>query len=416
MRTGIPSKKQAARVEPSGAKRVQRRLEPSIRKRTDRKKRPWLLDLPAQLSETGSRQRLHFAKKTEAERELDKRLRDKEAYGDQSEQIHPGLSAEAKEAAELLKPFGVSLLGAVKAHLATLEQARESITLDEAFRRFLASREDLSPTYRRTIEKLQRKLPKACMGKMVSDLTRRNVSAVLGEVSPTSSQFNSDLARLRSVLSEAQKDGFCAVNPAADIRTRKTEEKRPHALTVKQSRAVLDACKDHRGTEGAPYPVDCRDALPAIAVQLFAGVRPAEVTRMTWENIDFERGHVAVPPGAAKTSDWRYIEMEPALRAWLDPWRKADDEPLCPSNWERKRKQVRHAAKIAEHADCLRHTFASMWLSAFGDMGGLLERMGHTTQRTTLKHYRRAVIKSDALEFWQIAPEGVEIKLTGVAA
>ena len=48
-------------------------------------------------------------------------------------------------------------------------------------------------------------------------------------------------------------------------------------------------------------------------------------------------------------------------------------------------------------------------------MGGLLERMGHTTQRTTLKHYRRAVLKSDALEFWRIAPEGVEITNVRVA-
>jgi len=396
--------------------KVQRRIEPSIRKRTDRKRRPWLLDLPAALSETGARQRLHFAKRKEAEAELGKRLRIKEEFGTQSDHIHPLLAAEAQEAAALLQPFGISLLSAAKAHVAMLEQARASITLGKAFERFLASREDLSPTYRSTIERLERKLPASFTREKVSDLSRRTISSVLETVSPTPSQFNSDLARLRSVLSEAQKDGFSKSNPAAEVRKRKTEEKRPHALTAKQSRAVLDACQDYRNTEGASYEVDCRDALPAFAIQLFAGVRPAEITRMKWEHVDFERGHVAVPPGAAKTSDWRYIALEPCLRAWLEPLRRNASEPLCPSNWERKRKQVRAVAKIGEHADCLRHTFASMWLAAFGDMGGLLERMGHTTQRTTLKHYRRAVLKPDALDFWRIAPEGVEIELVGVAA
>jgi hypothetical protein len=37
-------------------------------------------------------------------------------------------------------------------------------------------------------------------------------------------------------------------------------------------------------------------------------------------------------------------------------------------------------------------------------MGGLLQNMGHTTQQTTLKHYRAAVTAEDAAAFWAIDP------------
>ncbi len=373
------------------------------------------LDIGAKVSPTGKRERIWFEKRKEAEREAKRRRELVEEYGNRALTIAPSLAEQAEQAADMLEPFGVSLLEAVGQYVANREAAAQSVPLSQAFDRFLATREDLSETYRRTIDKLRRRLPMRFMKRQVAELSRREVADALESIASTAPQFNSDLARLRSVLGEAHKEGFSASNPAASIRSRKTEEKRPHVLTAKESRAVLTACKDYRKTEGVAYQVDCRDALPGFAVQLFAGVRPAEITRMTWEHIDFERGHITVPPGAAKTSDWRYIELEPALRAWLEPHKRTESEPLCPSNWDRKRKQVRSASGIAEHADCLRHTFASMWLAAFGDMGGLLERMGHTTQRTTLKHYRRAVLKSDALEFWRIAPEGVEITNVRVA-
>ncbi len=374
------------------------------------------LDIHKSLSETGKRQRIWFRLRREAEREVARRLEVRDLYGEQGCTIPQSLAGQAAEAQNLLEPFGLSIIEAVKAHVATLVESSKSINLDQAFTRFVNTRDDLSEIYLRSIIKLAEKLPDNLMNEMLSDLTRKRVTAVLNDICSTGPQFNADRARLSAVIGEAQKDGFCSGNAAREVRKRKLTEARPHVLTVRQSMAVLKACRDFRDSSTAPYPVDCRDAIPAFALQLFAGIRPNEVARLAWKNVDFKRGHVAVPPSAAKTSDWRYIEMEPALRAWLEQWIGRADELICPSNWDRKRKQVRSASKISDHSDVLRHTFASMWLAAFGDMGGLLERMGHTTQRTTLKHYRRAVLKADALEVWKIAPKGVEIELTGVAA
>ena len=313
----------------------------------------------------------------------------------------------------------MTLLEEVNGYIATRKAREESISLLEAFERFLDSREDRSASYLSTIRKLKRKIPKKYLDIQVSDLTRKSVTNLLGEIANTPAQHNADRARLSSILGDAHKDGFSATNPVSDVRKLKETKGAPYVLTLEQSRAVFAACRDYRDNEDAAYQVDCRDALPAFAVQLFAGLRPQETTRLKWSHIDFEKGHIAVPASVSKTGTARYVDLEPALRAWLEPFRGKDTGALVPSNWGRKRRQVRTVLKLPEDGQkgsVFRHTYASMWLAAFGDMNALLLRMGHTTQRTTLEHYQRAVIKSDALEFWKIAPEGVEIDLVGVIA
>ena len=59
-----------------------------------------------------------------------------------------------------------------------------------------------------------------------------------------------------------------------------------------------------------------------IAIGGFAGLRTAEILRLTWEEVFRVPGHIEVTAGKAKTRQRRLVEVCPALAAWLEPCRK----------------------------------------------------------------------------------------------
>lgn len=419
---------------PSGAKKVQRRIAPSIRKRTDRKNRPWLLDLPAELSETGKRQRLHFAKKLEAERELEKRLRDKAAYGDQSDPIHPGLSAEAKEAAELLKPWNATLLQAVQAYVSTRERDAASETVSKAWAEYEKLKETRAPSHRENLAQFGRKLPEWFKAMAVSAVTPDDVRRVLGNATTGASRFNKCRGFLNNFFKECIKDEWCDANPVERVRKKdKDTIAEVPVLSVEELQDVFGACQDYR-TSG-DYPrnskearrelLDCRDCALSFAILAFAGVRPIELTRLTWEDVSIPLRNIRIGARNSKTRTLRNVRIEGNLLAWMEAVPKAKrNGPLVPSDWTRKRAKVMREAELPVDnrqaqqrlQDVFRHSYGSYHLATFSDLEALQANMGHSHATTYFNHYHNARLKAEALPWWQIGPNGVEIELVGVAA
>ena len=152
----------------------------------------------------------------------------------------------------------------------------------------------------------------------------------------------------------------------------------------------------------ASAPQDCR---AAYAVLLFAGVRPAELTRLTWANIREEYIHLT--PSITKTAQARNIEIEPTLAAWLSAaGPHADNEPICPANWKRKNQATRAAAGLSNRPDTARHSYATYHLAIHQNTESLKINMGHSRNSDTLfVHYRAAATPATAAEFWNILPE-----------
>jgi integrase len=73
-------------------------------------------------------------------------------------------------------------------------------------------------------------------------------------------------------------------------------------------------------------------ALPALAIELFAGLRTAEVARLRWEDVDFKQRHVAVLAGDAKTAGLRLVPMTNNLVEWLAPRRGGPKALVYPEN------------------------------------------------------------------------------------
>jgi integrase len=100
-----------------------------------------------------------------------------------------------------------------------------------------------------------------------------------------------------------------------------------------------------------------------LALALFAGVRPDELSRTGREWLHLEEGTLRITAKASKTSQTRVIELHPTAIAWLQYWVKKVPADILLTvtghrkRWERLRKEAGLGQKWVH--DVLRHTFVS---------------------------------------------------------
>ena len=162
-------------------------------------------------------------------------------------------------------------------------------------------------------------------------------------------------------------------------------------------------------TVPAIYRLDCSDALVPFAVLLFAGIRPEELTKLTWEDLRTEPGgaaYIHIKPSVAKTRQVRLVRVRETLAAFLAlvP-ENARTGALVPKNWKRKAAIVRKAAGLQNRHDTARHSFASYALALDNSLDNLRADLGHTRGSDMLyKHYRAATSAEAARQYWGISP------------
>ena len=188
--------------------------------------------------------------------------------------------------------------------------------------------------------------------------------------------------------------GYCLANPIKQTAKAKEVDRPPGILSVAQSANLLA----HAGPE----------ILPAIALGLFAGLRPeSETWKLRWEDIDFESRLIDVAAERTKTAQRRFVKMADNLVAWLLPFRK-DAGAVCPATGDAyftRLTQARDGAGILDWpSDALRHTYASMHFAAFRNAGETSEQLGHSDLKMLFRHYRERVKPAEALKFWEIRP------------
>ncbi len=146
------------------------------------------------------------------------------------------------------------------------------------------------------------------------------------------------------------------------------------------------------------------DCLPALGLMLYAGVRPEEVTRLRWQDVDEPEQEVIIRPHHSKTGGGRHIAICPALRALLhSKGERLATERICPRNWQKRWLQLRRSAGFNHWVpDVLRHTFASYYVKQYRDMNTLQLYMGHRNQQLLLTRYvnLRHVSQKAAAAFW----------------
>src|SRR5262249_32834441 len=110
----------------------------------------------------------------------------------------------------------------------------------------------------------------------------------------------------------------------------------------------------------------------------FTGIRSAELLRLEWSEINFEKGHIEVKARKAKTATRRLVPIQPNLAKWLEPYRGSTGKLF------ESRRTVDSAIKFAKRlripwkANCLRHSYATYRLSMVPDAGRIALEIGNS--------------------------------------
>jgi integrase len=367
-------------------------LEP---KETTKPHAPWVVNLPPLLSSTAKRERRYFdTKKAAKEFCAQQRIR-LENYGTASTSLPAGKIEEAAAAFDKLDGTGIGLLEAVEQVLHWKRTREKSVTFKSMFESFMdAKKGKRSPAY---LTALRCTLPRFAVlhDRLACEITTSEIEQQLKGAS--ASVHNAFLRYLRAVFNFGIRRGWCDANPVQRVEMHSLKM-RKEILTNAQITALLKAVCE-TDFELLPYHVLC----------IFAGIRPKEVERLAWSNINMDEHFIEVPDEKSKTAVRRIVEMEPLLVRWLDYYIKTggsiQDGVTPTSNLRKRLRAVRKTAGFDRWPqDAPRRTFASCWLAVHSDVNKLNNSMGHTSPEMLWRHYHRAVTQKHAKAFWKIEP------------
>jgi len=212
-----------------------------------------------------------------------------------------------------------------------------------------------------------------------SELTISDCEKWLSSTFTTPSQFNKACVMLHGLFVFALRRQWCDKNPIKLIEKRKVIEKEIVPLSISETERLLKISQ-------IPQNIRCS---AAVGLLVLAGIRPREVRRLEWRDIDLNENSITVRSVCSKTGGVRQVEICPALKSLLLKSRNVLDGRICPQNFSRKWKNIRDAAgfKNVWVQDVLRHTFASYHAKRFRDLPRLQLNMGHRDQSLLRSRY-----------------------------
>jgi integrase len=151
-------------------------------------------------------------------------------------------------------------------------------------------------------------------------------------------------------------------------------------------------------------------AATSIAIQAFAGVRTAELFRLTWKDIERRPGHIEIVAAKAKTAARRLIPISKSLAAWLAIAHRNGAERVWPvtlSKYHAEQALAASKAGLSWKANALRHSFISYRLAQTKDIAAVALEAGNSPQMI-FAHYRELCTEAEAVSWFSILPaEGV---------
>ncbi len=367
-------------------------------------KSQWVVD--GLREENGRRIRRFFASRDAANEWLAERRPELRNQGRASMALTDGQRVDAVRALAILAPHGATLTSAAEVFAERAKLLSRTVTF-AALRTELLKAKRADGNSKRYLSDLNHRLSRAgdvFDDRLVAAIETRELDDWLRalELAPTS-RVNFRKV-LRTAFEFAVSRGYARDNPVVRTAEVKAIQAAPGILTPKEIGALL--------AESDPK------ILPAIALSAFAGLRDAEVGRMTWDRIDLAGGHVKVDAAIAKTSSRRLVPIADNLRTWLAPYaQKAGNirpsprisYPLYRAAREAALKKLTEAGEVAPNLkewphNALRHSFASYRMALVANAAQVAEECGHSVQ-IMKQHYRELVTKYEAEAWFSVLPK-----------
>jgi integrase len=304
--------------------------------------------------------------------------------------------SEVIHARKTLAEFGETISDAVKFRVDYLERVRRhGITVSELTKEVLeAKRSDgLSAHYLGMLGHYFKRFCRDFGNRAIVGITVEELDNWLRSLPVSPKTRENYRTNIGVAFSHAERRRIIDHNPIRYTAKPKLIDRPPEIFSVDELRSLLEAA-----TRTAP------DVVPMLAIGAFAGLRNAEIKRLEWEEVDLVRGHIEVKAAKAKSARRRFVQIQPNLAAWLQPYTGLTGHVVPPGERDRL-SAVRAAAGLARWPkNGLRHSFASYHLERFKNQNALALEMGHTNSMMIFNHYRELVLPEEADRYWKIGP------------
>lgn len=273
----------------------------------------------------------------------------------------------------------------------------KTVSFEKAAEVALAARRERRPRTQSDFRYFTQRFMMRCEGlakRRVRSITTEECAQYIETAFDTPRQRQKARLILSGVFGTAVKKGWCGSNPVAQVEAPRVVEKRVQILTPQEINDLQEAAEGYRD--------GCCAA--AVGMMLYAGIRPNEVERLTWAQVDLRADAIYIHPQHSKTGGARRVTIHNPLRHILEHHRRQDSVAICPPRWQKRWHELRRQAgwqgSKRWQQDVLRHTFASYHLKYFRSYAELQCEMGHRDASLLRTRYldQRAVVNEKA--FW----------------
>ena len=273
-----------------------------------------------------------------------------------------------------------------------LKRQEKTVTFEKAVEVALETRKERRARTKSDFRYVTRRFMKRCKGlaqRRVRSIRSEECSRYIEAAFDTPSQRVKARRVLSGVFGTALKRGWCSENPVAKVEVPRVREKRIAILKPSEINNLLQAAAEYEKGR----------CLAAVWMMLYAGIRPHEVARLTWEQVDIAGKSICILPQHSKTGGARLVTIQPPLLRLLHTCKQGGD--ICPPQWLKHWLALRLRADFSVwQPNVLRHTFASYYLRYFRDYTALQYETGHLDSTLLRSRYvdMRGVVAADA--FW----------------
>ena len=246
-----------------------------------------------------------------------------------------------------------------------------------------------------------RKFTKKFGNEPIADITRNDLQAWLRKVKLGPKGKKNVMGTVKLIFDHAIKLGLRTDNPTAGVELPKVDQAAPERFSAAQCEKLLVTAVQTKSR-----------FLPALAVGVFSGARPAEITRTGWTNVSLSENRINIPGNVGKTHQYRWVRIEPILRQWLEFIGIKKTGWLIPrrdiETYERWRQQLAAAAGMAADwpHDVLRHTNASFDYAIRGNFKDVADNLGNTTG-ISRRNYIAPASLEEARQLLRLTPERI---------
>ena len=218
---------------------------------------------------------------------------------------------------------------------------------------------------------------------------------VITNLKVSNSTRNSYRRAISAFFSYCVMQGYIKANPIDKVSTSVVFTEETTYYTLNEVRKILYATE----------PLS--DLRLFFAIGFFAGLRPIEIERLDFSDINLKNKTILLPARKTKTNKRRTVLINETLLAWLAPYaiQISKGGQIVLKNFRRRREAFIDSIGVKWLADGLRHSYGTYLYAYSSNKYETAKQMGNSPDVLERHYANLRVTKEEAKEFFNIFPQ-----------